>query len=86
MVTRIVNPSGAAKITDDNGEFTPQFRQWINSINNQSLIIGTGNPEGIIEATAGSKYMDDIGVAGSVLYIKQKDSIINDKTKGWVLV
>ena len=85
MVTRIVNPSGSTKLIDENGEATAQFRQWINSINNQSLIIGTGSPDGVVEASAGSRYMDDAGVTGSILYIKQKDSILGDKTKGWVL-
>ena len=50
------------------------------------LIIGTGSPEGVIEATVGREYMDDTGLAGAVKFIKQLPDIGGDRTKGWVAV
>jgi hypothetical protein len=62
-----------------------EFRTWTQSITNQSVIIGTGSPEGVIEAVQGSSYMDDAGIAGAVLYIKRDNDIGGDRTQGWIL-
>ena len=53
---------------------------------NLDLIVGTGSPEGAVEAFVGREYMDDAGTAGSIKYIKRDADVAGDKSKGWILV
>lgn len=86
MVTKVVQPDPGAPITRESGLMSDRFRLWVQLINNQSLIIGTGSPETVVEAEQGRFYMDDAGTAGAILYIKRDADISGDKTKGWILV
>jgi len=45
-------------------------------------ITGAGSPEGVVTANITQRYMDTLGVAGSILYIKQSGS----GNTGWILV
>ena len=45
-------------------------------------LIGTGSPEGVVEADPTRLYMDDAGSSGSVLYIKQTGT----GNTGWIAV
>lgn len=78
-------PLSGDKITDD-GVPTDQFQALLESIerhvNLNTPIIGTGSPEGVIPADPTQLYMDDAGIAGSILYIKQSGS----GDTGWILV
>ena len=85
-MTQITSPSPLSPIVGERGK--PEFEMllWIDNMTNLSMVVGTGSPEGIVEAVQGRQYMDDSGSTGTILYIKKLASILNDKTKGWVLV
>jgi len=73
-------------IVDDNGIMQDHFRAFTIQVTGYGMIVGTGTPEASVEALPGRLYMDDAGVAGSILYVKRDAHIGGDKTKGWVLV
>ena len=73
-------------IVDENGIPNQEFRSWGTQVDNQATITGEGSPEGIVEAPVTQRYMDTLGTAGSILYIKRDSDIAGDKTKGWILV
>ena len=73
-------------IIQKDGRMTAVFRAFMLQLFEQSLIIGTGNPEGFLDAGIGKFYMDDTGTSGSILYIKQQEEISGDRKKGWVLI
>ncbi len=86
MVTRVVQPSSSRSISKDDGSPSFQLNSWFKIITDRALIVGTGTPEAIVEASQGAVYMDDAGTTGNILYIKRDDDVLGDKTKGWVLV
>jgi len=73
-------------IVTSNGVMSDVFQRWMNQVTRNDLLIGTGSPEGVIEAQIGREYMDDTGLAGAVKFIKQLPDIAGDRTKGWVAV
>lgn len=62
------------------------FRQFTQEASLSIPIIGTGSPEGVVEAVQYSLYLDRAGSAGAIQYRKMIPSIANDRKKGWVLV
>lgn len=82
----IIQPDSDAQIVTSDGRMTDEFQRFVNQIASLDLIVGTGSPEGVIEATVGREYLDDAGVAGAVKYIKQLADIGGDRTKGWVAI
>ena len=86
MVTRTVQPSSDRPMTKEDGSPSVQLNAWFKVITDSSLIIGTGSPEGVVEAEQGASYMDDAGTAGAISYIKRDADILGDKSNGWVLV
>ena len=86
MVDRTSILSTDRPIVEDDGTLTPQSRTFFRTLWVQSLIIGTGSPEGVVEAEQGASYMDDTGTTGSIKYIKRDDNIGADKSQGWILV
>ena len=87
MVVRISIPSTNRPFVDEKGILTSQSRTFLREIFIQSLIVGTGSPEGVVEAEITSRYMDDAGTAGAILYIKRDaDDGAGDKSIGWILV
>ena len=73
-------------IVEQTGRPTQQFRTFMLQVEQRGLIIGTGSPEGVVEAEQGQEYMDDAGTAGSIKYIKRDADISGDKSQGWILV
>ena len=73
-------------------DFTQEdlFRDFLNAITNQvnerSLLLGSGSPDGVVEAVKGREYMDEAGTASTIKYIKKFDDVAGDKTLGWILV
>jgi len=65
---------------------TTQFRLFILQVQERGLLIGTGSPEGVVEAQQGVEYMDETGGVGAVKYIKQSADIAGDRTRGWVAI
>lgn len=62
------------------------FNVWVRQVTERGLLIGSGSPEGVVEAQQGAEYMDEDGLAGAVKFIKQKASIAGDRTMGWVAI
>lgn len=79
-------PDADLSIVDDNGVMTDVFQSWVSEVTRLDLIVGTGSPEGVIEATVGRQYMDDAGATGSLLYMKKLADIGGDRSQGWVAV
>ena len=87
VVTRITTLSLERPIVESDGSLTLQSRTFFRTLFTQSLIIGTGSPEGVVQAEQGSSYMDNTGTAGNIKYIKRdNDDGAGDKTIGWILV
>ena len=86
MVTRVIQPTTDRPIIEEDGSQSVQMRVWTQIITNQALIIGTGSPDSVVEATQGAAYMNDAGVSGTILYIKRDNDIGGDTSLGWVLV
>lgn len=84
-MARIVKPNRDA-IIDSQGRPTEAFFYWLQLVTDLDMLVGSGSPEGVQEARQKRLYLDTSGSAGSVLYVKQVDSISSDRTKGWVLV
>ena len=73
-------------VVDDSGVMVPRFILWTDNVRRFAPIVGTGSPEGIIEAVQTQFYMDDAGTAGNILYIKRDFDISGDRSQGWILV
>ncbi len=82
----IANPDAETSIVNVDGVMNDNFQRWVTDVTNEGLIIGTGSPEGSIDANVGREYLDDTGLSGAIKFIKQKADILGDKTKGWVAV
>ena len=86
MVTRLAQPSSNRPLLDDSGAASTQFNTWLKVITDRSMIIGEGAPDGVVQAPQGAQYMNRLGFAGSILYIKRDSGILGNETLGWVLV
>jgi hypothetical protein len=74
VVDRVFLNSNRPVVRQDGTQET-EFQRWTQKVSQRALIIGSGNPEGQIEAQQGGMYMDEDGAAGNVLYLKQKEFI-----------
>ena len=82
----ITAPPGSSPIIEANGSPTTQYRTFFKNIEEQSLILGEGSPEGVVEESQGREYADTNGSTGSIKYFKKLSDIGGDKTQGWELV
>ncbi len=73
-------------IVEANGTMSQAFRQYTQEASLSIPIVGTGSPEGVIEAVQYSLYLDSAGGAGAIQYRKMLPSIAGDRKQGWVLV
>ncbi len=80
-----LNPSWPV-IDTKTGIPNDRFRLFISDVLNRGLYIGTGSPEGLLEAVQGEEYMDETVGATTVKYIKQSPDIAGDRKKGWVAI
>ena len=82
-----ISPNALQRIIKENGLMEWAFRGWTEDVTRElQPIIGTGSPEGIVEAPQARRYMDDAGTAGAIYYIKRNADIGGDKKLGWILV
>lgn len=86
MVTRVSELSTDRPIIESDGSLTLQSRTFFRLITNQALIIGSGDPEGVVVAEIGATYQDSIGTAGNIRYAKRDNDIAGDRSKGWVII
>jgi hypothetical protein len=82
----ITPPDAETPIVKADGSMTEEFQRWVTQMTNLDLIVGTGTPEGVIEAVIGRRYLDLTGGVGAVEYSKQSADIAGDRTQGWVAV
>lgn len=73
-------------IVNKDGAMSDPFQRWMTQITSNDLLVGTGSPEGVIEATVGREYLDTTGLTGAVKYIKQLADIGGDRKQGWVAI
>lgn len=85
-MTGITTPDSASPLVDPEGRATDEFQRYLDQVTQLDLIVGTGSPEGNIEANVGREYLDDAGAAGAVKFIKQLADIGGDKSQGWVAI
>ncbi len=78
--------NAAQPITGEDGTMEQAFRQWTQDASLSIPVVGSGSPEGVIEARQYSLYLDTAGSAGSIQYRKMLPDIGGDRTQGWILV
>jgi hypothetical protein len=78
--------NAAQPIVGPNGTMEQPFRQFTQEAALSIPIVGTGSPEGVVEARQYSLYLDESGSAGSIQYRKMQPEIGGDRTRGWVAV
>lgn len=76
----------AQPIVEINGTMSQAFRQFTQEASLSIPIVGTGSPEGAVEARQYSLYLDKTGSAGSIQYRKMLPDVAGDRSKGWILV
>lgn len=73
-------------IIKESGIPSDRFAAFIEEITRQvnlnTVLTGTGSPEGAVEASPTQLYMDDSGTAGNILYVKKTGT----GSTGWILV
>ena len=79
-------PNANNEIIDESLRMVQAFRTWTINVTNESTIIGSGSPEGVIEASQYREYVDSTGSTWSIKYIKMLSEIGGDTTKGWTLI
>lgn len=82
----IAPPTPTRPIVEPDGTMTQEFRNFTQVITRLDLIVGSGSPEGVVDAEIGREYMDSAGVAGAIKYIKRDTDVGGDSKKGWILV
>lgn len=79
-------PSGPIVIAD--GSVSEPFRTWGNALERRvdrlTPIVGSGSPEGVVDAPQHSEYINSSGTAGNIKWIKLQSDIGGDPKKGWV--
>ena len=78
--------NAAQPIVDSDGTMAQPFRQFTQDVSLSIPIVGSGSPEGVVEARQYSLYIDSTGSAGSIEYRKMQPDIGGDVTQGWVAV
>lgn len=60
------------------------FRKFMTTLDRSLPIVGSGSPEGVVEAAYLSLYIDEGAGQGLISYRKMQASVGGDKSKGWV--
>lgn len=76
----------AQPIVEPDGTMAQPFRQFTQDASLSIPIVGTGSPEGVVEARQYSLYINSAGTTGSIEYRKMLPDIGGDITQGWVAV
>lgn len=71
-------------IVHANGTVTDPFRTWGNRVGRSIPIVGSGSPEGVVEAPQFTLYIRSDGTTGSLIYVKKLTDISGDRSQGWV--
>ena len=76
----------AQPIVEPDSTMSQPFRTWALTISDLQPFVGTGSPEGNLEAPQFSLYLDSTGTTGTIEYRKMIPSIAGDRKQGWVLL
>lgn len=82
----ILPPEPSKSVLLKNGTMSDPFRRWTVEISDMSLLMGEGTPEASVVAVQGREYMDTLGTAGAIKYIKRDADVLGDRSKGWILI
>ena len=82
----IIAPNPTNSIVNSAGRMAQAFWSWTQEITRMQVAVGSGSPEGVLEAPVSKLYMDTAGTAGNILYVKRDAAIGGDATQGWILV
>jgi|TARA_R110000744_G_scaffold89606_1_gene174123 hypothetical protein len=83
-VNRVLD--GGRSIVDGQGMMQQAFRSEVNELIRFLPIVGAGTPEGVVDASQYSLYINSAGSTGTIQYRKMLPNIGGDTTKGWVAV
>ena len=84
MTSPLLNAS--QPIIDDSGKMAQAFRTWTLDASLSIPIVGTGSPDGVVEARQFQLYINSAGTAGLIEYRKMISEIGGDRKQGWILV
>lgn len=74
------------RLVDESGLPSQTARAWEQRVSKTVPIVGTGTPEGVVEAPQYQFYVDETTPTAPVLYIKTQPEIGGDRTKGWASI
>lgn len=74
-------------IVDKDGRMNLVFKAWVREVTKLNPIIGSGSPEGVVEADIGRLFIDESAdLVSPFLYMKQKSDIAGEIKDGWRLL
>lgn len=73
-------------VVNQKGQPEQVLRLFSEAVAKLPIIIGSGSPEGIVDAQPSRLYMDMTGISGAILYIKRDANIAGNTKNGWILV
>jgi hypothetical protein len=73
-------------ISEATGTPSQPFREWLTRVSQSVPIVGSGSPEGVLEAPQYSFYIDETTPTAPVLYIKTQAHIGSDRSMGWASI
>lgn len=80
MTTRL---NSGNPIIDSDGKMEQAFRFWSNRVSDDLTLIGTGNPDGVLDAPQYSLYVDETVPLIPVQYRKMLPEVGGDTKQGW---
>ena len=75
--------NAAQPIIEEDGTMSQVFRSWAIAVTNAMPMVGTGSPEGLIEALQYSLYIDETIPLAPVQYRKMLPEIAGNRKLGW---
>lgn len=77
---------GQVAFVTPSGQMTAETQRNLNLLSNAMPIVGSGSPEGVVEALQYSLYIDRDGTAGNIEWRKMSAAVGGDSRRGWVRV
>ena len=78
--------NAAQPIIMADGTMSQVFRTWALQVTNLLPTVGTGSPEGVLEAPQYSLYIDEAVPLTPVEYRKMLPEVSGDRSKGWAAI
>ena len=78
--------NAAQPIIEADGTMSQVFRSWSIAVTNAMPMVGTGSPEGVIEALQYSLYIDEAIPLTPVQYRKMLPEIGGNRRLGWAAI